>query len=240
MERAELATTKLIILYILRSLPAVTQHQLTSLSLDTLYMDYFGFASAYEGLRNDQMIAASVRKDEQSRDAAGRAVVRCDLTERGRTILEALEHKIPVPIRSYLVQESAGWRRDIRRERQLSATVDPDGNGQYRVRLRQMEGERAMVDLSLIIPDLSIAHQIMDRWQRLPQSMYLGLLALLSDEPVANKQVLVTGQDLDRYASFAPENNNHADLNAQNTPTIQTNQASSDQTDRLAGEQELF
>ncbi len=205
MERAELATTKLIILYILRGLPAVTLNQLTSLALDTLYMDYFGFATAYEGLRSEQMIAAAVRKDEHSRDAAGRSVVRCDLTERGRQVLEALEHKIPVPIRSYLAQESAVWQRDIRRERQLTATVDPDGNGQYKVRLRQLEGQNPLVDLNLIIPDLNLANQIVDRWQRLPQSMYLGLLALLSDEPVLRQNNLVSAQDLDRFASYTPE-----------------------------------
>ena len=192
MERTELATTKLIILYILRSLPAVTLNQLTSLALDTLYMDYFGFATAYEGLRNDQMLSASVRKDEESRDASGRALVRCDLTEHGRAILETLEHKIPLPIRSYLAQESAVWQKDIRRERQLSASSDPDGNGQYRVRLRQMEGEKTLVDLSMTIPDKFLAQQICDRWQRLPQSMYLGLLALLSDEPVLRQDSLAS------------------------------------------------
>lgn len=190
MERTELATTKLIILYILRRLPAVTLSQLTGLALDTLYMDYFGFASAYEGLRTDQMISASVRKDEQARDASGRSVVRCDLTDRGLAILETLEHKIPQPILSYLAQESAVWQKDIRRERQLSATSNPDGNGQFRVRLRQMEGENALIDLSLTIPDKALAQQICDRWQRLPQSMYLGLLALLSDEPVLRQESL--------------------------------------------------
>lgn len=236
MERAELATTKLIILYILRSLPAVTLNQLTSLALDTLYMDYFGFATAYEGLRTDQMIAAGVRKDEQARDAAGRSVVRCDLTERGRMILEALEHKIPVPIRSYLAQESTVWQRDIRRERQLSATVDPDGNGQYRVRLRQMEGENPLVDLSLIIPDLNLANQIIDRWQRLPQSMYLGLLALLSDEPVLRQNSLVTAQDLDRYAAYAPEQSQTTLGGLIADPEL----ALPSEPQRLAGEQELL
>lgn len=232
MERAELATTKLIILYILRSLQAVTLNQLTSLALDTLYMDYFGFAAAYEGLRNDHMIAAAVRKDEQARDASGRSVVRCDLTERGRQVLEALEHKIPVPIRSYLAQESAVWQRDIRRERQLSATVDPDGNGQYRVRLRQLEGQNPLVDLSLIIPDLNLANQIIDRWQRLPQSMYLGLLALLSDEPVLRENSPVSGQDLDRYASFTPDQNQDPGL-------LDDDRYAADQA-RLPGEQELL
>ena len=190
MERSELAITKLIILYIIRSLPAVTLSQLTSLALDTLYMDYFGFATAYEGLRNDQMITASFRDDEPARDAAGQSVIRCELTGQGRAILETLEHKIPAPIRSYLTQASASWQKDVRLERQLSAQCDADSHGQNLVRLCQSEGEKVLVDLALTIPDKSLALQICDRWQRLPQSMYLGLLALLSDEPVLRQETL--------------------------------------------------
>jgi len=178
-------------LYIIRSLPAVTLSQLTALALDTLYMDYFGFATAYEGLRNDQMIAASFRDDDPARDAAGQAVIRCDLTAQGRAILETLEHKIPSPIRSYLAQASTSWQKDIRLERQLTARYESDGKGQYRVSLSQSEGEKKLVDLALTIPDQSLAMQICDRWQRLPQSMYLGLLALLSDEPVLRQETLV-------------------------------------------------
>ncbi|NCA99763.1 MAG: DUF4364 family protein [Clostridia bacterium] len=192
MERSELAITKLIILYIIRSLPAVTLSQLTSLALDTLYMDYFGFATAYEGLRTDQMITAIFRADDPERDAAGQAVIRCDLTDQGRAILETLEHKIPAPIRSYLAQASTSWQKDIRLERQLTALYEPDGKGQYRVNLGQSEGEKKLVDLALTIPDKSLAMQICDRWQRLPQSMYLGLLALLSDEPVLRQETLVS------------------------------------------------
>ncbi|NCB00296.1 MAG: DUF4364 family protein [Clostridia bacterium] len=191
MERSELAITKLIILYIIRSLPAVTLSQLTSLALDTLYMDYFGFATAYEGLRIDQMISASFRADDPARDAAGQAVIRCDLTDQGRTILETLEHKIPAPIRSYLAQASTSWQKDIRLERQLTARYESDGKGQYQVSLSQSEGEKKLVDLALTIPDKSLAMQICDRWQRLPQSMYLGLLALLSDEPVLRQETFI-------------------------------------------------
>ena len=191
MERSELAITKLIILYIIRSLPAVTLSQLTSLALDTLYMDYFGFATAYEGLRNDQMISATFRTDDTERDAAGQSVIRCDLTYQGRAIRETREHKIPAPIRSYLAQASTSWQKDIRLERQLTALYEPDGNGQYQVRLGQSEGEKKLVDLSLTSPDKARARQGGGGWERLPQSMYLGLLALLSDEPVLRQETFV-------------------------------------------------
>ncbi len=183
MDHTELATTKLIILSIVRRIPAITLSQLTTLALDTLYMDYFGFAVAYDALIRDHMIAAGIRKNESVRDATGRPVVRCDITERGQTVLHTLENRIPLPIRSYLAQESAAWHKDIRRRRQLTAEVNPDADGQYQVRLRQMEGHRSIVDLSLSIPDKSLARLISEHWQRQPSGMYLSLLALLTGEP---------------------------------------------------------
>lgn len=186
MEPSELAVTKLIILSIVRRIPAITLSQLTGLALDTLYMDYFGFALAFDALTRDQMIAAGIRRDETERDALGRFVTRCDVSERGRVVLETLESRIPLPIRSYLAQESVAWHKDIRLQRQRSAQADPDADGQYQVRLRQHEGTRVLVDLSLSIPDKALARQICDRWQRQPQSMYLGLLTLLTGESIGS------------------------------------------------------
>ena len=53
MESAELAINKLIILSILRRIQGVTLGQLTALSLETLYMDYFDFVTAFEELCRD-------------------------------------------------------------------------------------------------------------------------------------------------------------------------------------------
>ena len=48
MESAELAINKLIILAILNRIRGITLGQLTELSLETLYMDYFDFVTAFE------------------------------------------------------------------------------------------------------------------------------------------------------------------------------------------------
>jgi hypothetical protein len=220
MERSELAITKLIILSIVRSLPSLTLSQLTSLALDTLYMDYFGFAAAFEGLRSDQMLIAATRPDDPERDAAGQMIVRCELTSRGRAILEALEHKIPAPVRSYLAQMSTGIRSGSRQDRQLTARYEANGEGQYRVTLRQEEREKCLVDLALTIPDEELARQICDRWLRLPQSMYLGLLALLSDEPVLQRESLPLNTPSDVYAGGRPDETSDEALGQPGTGTL--------------------
>lgn len=183
MEPADLAINKLIILSILNRIPGVTLNQLTTIALETLYMDYFEFVTAFEELSRDQMAAESIRKGETRVDATGRPVSRCDMTPKGRSVYQTLENRIPLPIRSYLAQACAGWQRDIRLQNVLSASCDPDGNGLYTVRLRQNDGIKDLIDLCLTIPDRLMGQLICERWKRHPQTVYLGLLSLLTGEP---------------------------------------------------------
>jgi hypothetical protein len=183
LELAELAINKLIILSILNRIPGVTLGQLTTIALETLYMDYFDFVTAFEELCRDQMANESIRKGEAVLDAAGRPVARCDMTPEGQSVYLTLEHRIPLPIRSYLAQACSGWQKDIRMQNILTASCDPDGNGLYRVRLRQNDGIKDLIDLALTIPDKAMGNLICERWKRHPQTVYLGLLSLLTGEP---------------------------------------------------------
>ena len=122
MEPADLAINKLIILSILTRIPGVPLHQLTTIALETLYMDYFEFVTAFEELSRDQMAAESIRKGETRVDATGRPVSRCDMTPKGRSVYQTLENRIPLPIRSYLAQACAGSQCDIRLQHVLSAS----------------------------------------------------------------------------------------------------------------------
>lgn len=183
MEIAELAINKLIILSILNRIPGVTLGQLTNIALETLYLDYFDFVTAFEELCRDQMAVESIRKGETALDASGRPVTRCDLTPEGKSVYLTLENRIPLPIRSYLAQACSGWQKDIRMKNVLTASCDPDGNGFFRVRLRQNDGIKDLIDLSMTIPDKAMGHLICERWKRHPQTVYLGLLSLLTGEP---------------------------------------------------------
>ncbi len=183
MDTEELAINKLIVLSILNKIQGVTLNQLTTLALETLYMDYFDFVMAYEELCRDHMAVESVRKGEETLDAVGRPVSRCDLTQNGRAVLATLEPRIPLPIRSYLAQACSGWQKDIRLRNTLTGVCEPDGNGFYLVRLKQNDGLKDLIDLRLTIPDKGMAEQICDRWKRHPQTVYLGLLSLLTGEP---------------------------------------------------------
>ena len=62
-------------------------------------------------------------------------------------------------------------------------TAKPDGNGFYLVHLRQNDGLKDLIDLRLTVPDKQMGQTICERWKRNPQTVYLGLLSLLTGEP---------------------------------------------------------
>jgi len=204
-DTAELAINKLIILSILGRIQGVTLNQLTTLALETLYMDYFDFVTAFDELSRDRMAVEAVRKDEATLDALGRPVTRCDLTPAGRAILETLEPRIPLPIRSYLAQACSGWQKDIRLKNTLTGICEPDGNGSYWVTLKQNDGLKDLVGLRLSIPDKGMGQQICERWKRNPQMVYLGLLSLLTGEPTLEPDQMLYDHSFESAASETSE-----------------------------------
>lgn len=180
MERDQRAIDKLIILDILAQAPGLTVNQLMAQALGTLCLDYFAFVSAFDELLRDRLAMSGVRKEEELTDSAGQPVARCDITPQGRGVLAALAGRIPLPIRSYLATSLASLRRDQRRENTITALAEPDANGFYTVRLRQNDGLRDTVDLRLTVPNLAIAETLCSNWKAYPQTLYLGLLNLLS------------------------------------------------------------
>ena len=183
MEKEQRAIQKLIILAILGRATGVTVNQLTALALETLYLDYFDFVHAYDELVRDRLVTESVRKGETLTDAAGQPVTRCDITPQGFAILETLENRIPLPVRSFLASSLADWRKDQLRESTVTATFDPDANGFYQVRLGQHDGRKETVDLRLTVPNEAVARALCHNWRQYPQTLYMGLLTLLSDTP---------------------------------------------------------
>ena len=179
---SELANSKLIILSILQRVPAIKLNQLTELALETLYMDYFTFATALDELGRDHMASVVTRRDETESDAAGKAIQRCDITSQGRAVLTTLEHQIPLHIRSYLAQRTRAWLKTVRRDQDVQASYEPDANGQFTVHLRQSDNQNEQVDIRLTLPDRQLARKVCLQWDSHPQTIYVRLLALLTGE----------------------------------------------------------
>ncbi len=186
MDQDKRAIHKLIILAILDQAKGVTVNQLTALALETLYMDYFAFRKAYDELIRDHLATEAVRKGEVLADAAGRPIARCDITAQGLSILDTLESRIPLPVKSYLTSALSGWRKDQLRESTVTADFSPDANGFFLVRLGQHDGRKETIDLRLTVPNETVARRLCANWRQFPQTLYMGLLTLLTNGPDSN------------------------------------------------------
>lgn len=195
MEHDQRAIHKLIILSILGQAIGLTYNQLMNLALETLYLDYFAFIHAFEELVHDHLVSVAVRKDEVQTDAAGQPLARCDIMPQGRNILSTLEARIPLPIRSYLASALSGWRKDQMRENTVTATADPDADGFFQVRLRQHDGRKETINLHLNVPNQVIADEICANWRQYPQTLYLGILSMLTEPHVQSMAGSVAGPD---------------------------------------------
>lgn len=180
MDKAEKARNKIIILYIVSRIPGITVGELTAMALDTCYMNYFTFATAFDSLCKDSLLTRSVRKGEEQKDASGNPVARCDVTASGLEVMNRLQHTIPEHIHSFLASASRTWEKSSRKNIEVKANFDPDFFGGYTVKLSLSDGIKDLIHLRLSIPTKEMAVRICDKWKENTQELYLEILSMLT------------------------------------------------------------
>lgn len=180
-EKSEKVRNKIIILYILSRIPGITVAELTSLSLDTCYMNYFSFATAFEDLCDNKLVTKSQRKNEQCLDANNKPVVRCDNTAGGIEILNKLRHVIPDNIHMFLTESAKNWEKLSKRASETISKYDPDLYGGYTVTLKLSDGIKDTVLLQLSVPTKEMAARICENWKLQTQEKYMSILTMLTD-----------------------------------------------------------
>ncbi len=175
-----MARNKIIILFIVSRIPGITVGELTAMALDTCYMNYFTFATAFDDLCKTVFITISVRKGEDIKDAQGNPVSRCDITTTGLDILNRLQHTIPEHIHTFLNNASKSWEKSTRKNVEVKATFDPDFFGGYDVKLILSDGIKDLISLRLSIPSKEMAVKICNKWKENTQEIYLEILSILT------------------------------------------------------------
>ncbi len=156
---------KLILLHIAGQVPGIRRSQLCDAALATLSMNYFDVTQALDELESGRLIHVAVRKGERLHDARDRAVQRCDLTEAGRTALEALENQIPAATKRFLANYLSEGDLDRRLKDAVTARVEPTPSGQYRLTCRQDGDREAELTLSLLFPSEDLARKAAAAWR---------------------------------------------------------------------------
>lgn len=180
MEKSEKVRSKIIILFILENMPGLTLSELTSIALDTCYMNYFSFAAAMDYLSSNGFIIKSGRKNEDMKDSMENPVQRFDITPKGEKILQKLEHMIPVHIFSYLSDIVKRRKSEIKRENEVFSSFDPDLYGGYTVKLKLTENAKEIISVRLSVPEKELAKTICEEWKNNYQQKYTGILDLMS------------------------------------------------------------
>lgn len=180
MDKNERVRNKIIILYILSRIPGITVGELTAMALDTCYMNYFAFATAFDDLLASSFITRMVRKGEKEKDSDGKPVLRCDMTGIGLETLNRLQHLIPEHIHTFLNKAFLDWEKSLKKNAEVKSTYEPDFFGGYNVNLILSDGTRNLIDLKISVPSKEIAVSICSNWKANTQSQYLSILSLLS------------------------------------------------------------
>ncbi len=177
-ELGDQVQNQIIILHIVQQLPGITRDELMQLVLGTLYMDYFAFGILTERLVEDGLLHIARRKNEPLTDAAGRAVERCDLTERGLDVHEALISKLPLPIRRHLGELLRLKQVELGDSESVIAAYRPDEDGRFLVTLALLENVAPLIEISLRVPDEHMARTSIRHWRE----HYLEIYPLLLRE----------------------------------------------------------
>lgn len=180
MDKSEKVRSKIIILYILKCLPGITFSELTSIVIDTCYMNYFSFICAFDDLIENSFVTKSRRKNEEEKDSSNLPVFRCDITPKGLEILENLNHVIPEHIHTFLSGLSIDWNKKIKKSSHIKASFDPDLFGSYTATLKLSDGIKDIILIKLTVPDKDTAHRACENWQSGTSDKYMDILKMLT------------------------------------------------------------
>ena len=179
MQNQSLPVQKLILLYIAEKAPGIRSSQLCDAALATLSMDYFKMAAALDELVGARLIHRAVRKNEQAYDANDRKVERCDLTENGMKVLDALRSQIPAGTRRFLTDYLEERYMKRKTSDMITAIVEETENGQYLLTCRDASDRDHPFLLEMTFPTESLARKAAAAWRRRSDDILLSILNAL-------------------------------------------------------------
>jgi|LSQX01.3.fsa_nt_gb hypothetical protein len=191
MQETNISIHKLLLLYIVEQAPGIRRSYLQDTALATWSMDYFDVIRALEELIDTGLLHVGARKGEEALDAHNRAIERCDLTDKGQAVIDALNHQIPAATRRFISQhlEEHSFRRKMADA--VTVKIELTSDGQYELICRQKEGNDTSFLLTLRFPTEEMAEKASRTWRERPDDIVNTLIhSLLIDTPEEPEQPL--------------------------------------------------
>ena len=173
MQSDSLTLYKLIILFLLDKVDfSMTNTQISDFILEKDYTNYFNIQQSLSELIEAEFVTIeSIGHNSHYR-----------ITESGRETLSFFGHMIPTGIQedslSYLHKNQYSLRNEVST---LSEYYEAK-KGEYIVRLRVIEKEESIIDLSLTVPTAEEASKICNNWKLRSQQVYAHVLTTLLKE----------------------------------------------------------
>lgn len=158
-----------ILYYIHASKVDITREQLYRVMVDNDVMSYFDYQSCMHELEEDAFVAAVPR-------AFGQAY---RVSVRGADVLDQFVESLPFSLRERLDLYAREHREEMLLQTQIVSDMEELPSGGYLVRLRALEQNATVMELTLRVATRDMAQRMRVNWERDSEALYAHLLTTL-------------------------------------------------------------
>ena len=144
----------------------LTNAQISDFILTKEYTNYFTL----------QQVLSELVETELSEVHTVRNSTYYHITEKGKETLNFFGHMVSAAIHEDIAKYFKDNAIALRDEMAVKADYFPNNQGEYSVRLRVMEKDSALIDMTLSVPTENQANSICDNWKRKNQKIYAYLM----------------------------------------------------------------
>ena len=167
MTQEPLTLYKLIILYMLDQVDfPLTTAQLTEFILEQEYTNYLTLQQALAELSDSGLIKAQTIRNR----------TRLTNTKEGNETLQFFGNRISDAIREDIAKFFDEQEINLRSQVNITADYYKSTSGEYEVHMVAKEKEVTLVDLTLSVPDETMAEEMCDKWEKQNQEIYQYLM----------------------------------------------------------------
>lgn len=172
-------TLKVIILYICEQIDSLSEQELMQIALETMYMDYFTFSKLLGELLDEDLLSATIRKDESHKANPPK---RFSLTNKGAVVLETLSDNIPHAMTKYIQEVISQKSSDKKSNESVISTFEITANASFKLNLELKEKTEAYFKLQFNVPNQEMAKKISENWQKNAGKIYPQILRLINEQ----------------------------------------------------------
>lgn len=154
---------KLMIMYMLDKVNfPLSNNQISNFMLEKQYTNYFTLQESIHSLEEDEFIHSILYHNS----------TQYILTKKGKDTIDFFFNKISQSIRDDIDNYLNDNKYELKCEVCTTADYYQEKNGEYITRLKVIEGDVSLIEISLSVPDVDAAKSICSKWKNNNQSIY--------------------------------------------------------------------